>query len=234
MFRKSFGFKMKKFGAVMLAVICLLTTAGVSNVSAATLTDAQKQICYDCGYPTSRSAYLNAYYTDYVDNVGALGSFTALGSFYIFIGHMAEASSSDGLADFSIATRGLYSEVSGHTGYYQTELEHINDSLVNRVFSNDSNWGTYLEAAQYQGMNAINEEHSQFWTGNPVKMPLYDSAWLQEARIGLMTAYCMAWTACGVDDTPAYPRYSDLEVGKYFFNETYVAGYHNAGHFYFH
>lgn len=238
MFRKSFGFKMKRFGAVMLAVICLLTTFGVSNVSAAaTLTDAQKQICYDMGYPTSRSAYLDAYYNDYVDNVGALGSFTALGSFYSFIANMAEASSPSGLEDFAIAARGLYSEVSGHTGYYQEEIDHIHDSLINRVFCDESgypDWDTYIEAAQVQGMDAINPASSAFWTGQPVRKPLYDSAWLQEARIGLMTCYCRAWLACGVDSYPQFYHYSDLEDDLYYFNEQYNSNYHNAGHFYFH
>lgn len=230
--------KVKQVVASLMVIVCLLTCSFSSVFAATTLTDAQKATLISDGFPSTRSTSLQAYYDDFVDycDYYSYGSSTAFGAFDIFVSNMANITSLSGQEDFAIVARGYYSEISGHSGYYQTELYHIVDSIMNRyecTHPDDSSWNDSILDAAQSAMNAINPDDSGYCTGDPVKKPLYDSALYQEARIALIHAYMIAWDQVGVTYSPSSARYSDLPDDYCFFNETYAAGRHNAGYFYF-
>lgn len=219
---------MKKLIVLSLTLALLLTSVNTVFVSASDydLTDDQKQILYDAGYPLEEyDGYMDTWYENfsgYCSDPMELGSFTCFGAFTNFISSMAEETDPGNLEGYELVSRGVYDEVSDHTGKRIEDVKYIYDCLTNRVVNYNKEWKDYKEAGQLNGLDSINPKSDKYWKGMNVRTPIQSASYSKEARNALILCYIISFKKFQIGAKPPSDPHFKLVTDESALPDKYV------------
>ncbi len=198
---------MKKIFTLVL-LLSFIFTQSITQVSANTdsLTEKQKDILIELGYPSDYRAYLDSWYDEvcnYDSSEG--GSFTKFGMLCNFVSNMKYTTDRNNLSDFAAIARAVYDEVSNVPARkMKYSMKGIWDSLTNRVLKYDYE---YIDAAG--GLNSFTD-----WKNPGVIDPLRDASGDERTREVLLYSYVISFKKHQLGMSSSYPHFKLTNLPK--------------------
>lgn len=238
--------KKKILPLVLLCTLVIGNAAATTHASAASLSQSQKEQCYDKGYPRGYRSNLDNFYEAFQDLGGdslPMGGST-FSEFLNFIDVVEDVSSSES-DPYSALTRAMFLEVSNFGSKRIESIDGVADSLTNRLLVRDGY--DYFSAAS-RALDGLNSSKPVTYWHDIMKQPIARAC--DNGMMGiesLVHSYIRTYSLMyneeylwqySSDDNPAeeykhYNRFSNVPEGYIFFNETPGAGRIKCGNFYF-